>query len=205
MPTRTLPVLLVSATIVLVACGSNATPAVPDEGGKMTMSMKDLVKLGKNYTCTFADIDDEGMRTEGTVYVQGEENFRGTFMTTEKNGTKHDSQILMTNDTSYMWSADEPEGIMMKLEAEDDSFMGTTEIESGDDDMMIEEDEPLELDCKKWSPDSKTFTPPKDRKFVDFNAQMDAMLQGMDGSQCAMCDQMPDEAGKADCREALGC
>ena len=205
---RALPVIALSALIV-VAC--DATPA-PGTGtganvnveaeGKMTMSIKDLLKLGKNYTCTFAEVDENGIRTDGTMYVQGETNFRADFTMTEQNGTKTDMHMLMANDTSYMWSADEPQGMMMRLDPEDDSLFGNSE-ES--DDTVVEDDEPLELDCRKWSPSRSMFTPPADREFIDFQAQLDAMMRQNAGSQCELCDQMPNETEQAECRKAMNC
>lgn len=204
--------LLLSSVLVLSACGSepaatSETGASVEVEGEMAMSMKDLVKLGKNYACTFDDTDEQGMRTAGTVYVQGETNFRGDFVMTEKGGKKYASHMITANKTSYMWSDEDSQGMMIKLDDDDDVF-ADAEIESEDDeDISFDEDEEMKMNCKKWSPSGSTFMPPKNIEFVDFAAQMEGMMkmQGGDSSQCGVCDMAGTEQEKAECRKALGC
>lgn len=202
MPTRPLPTLALSALLLLAACGPSVT--TDTQGETMTMSMKDLAKLGKNYTCTFADVDDEGNRTEGTVYVEGETNFRGEFGMMQGGKMMH-STMIRAGNTSYMWSEEEPGGIMMTIEEDDDSLFG---LEGDDSDEELDEDEPVEMKCRSWPPNRNMFEPPSGRKFTDMNAQLEMMQkvelpQGAD--VCAACDQAPDAASKAQCRQALGC
>lgn len=173
------------------------------------MSMKDLVKLGKNYTCTYVQAEQDGISTQGTVYVQGEKNFRGDFTMMEKGGKKQMSHMIGTETVSYMWADGERQGMMMKLEEDDDVFAADDAVKGTEeeDDFGFNEDEDVKMNCKKWSPDQSVFTPPKNVEFIDFAAQMEGMMkmQGGDGSQCGVCDMAGTEEEKAECKKALGC
>lgn len=173
------------------------------------MSMKDLVKLGKNYTCTYVQAEQDGISTQGTVYVQGEKNFRGDFTMMEKGGKKQMSHMIGTETVSYMWADGERQGMMIRLDKDDeDVFADDADDESEDeDDFGFDEDEDVKMNCKKWSPDQSVFTPPKNVEFIDFAAQMEGMMkmQGGDGSQCGVCDMAGTEEEKAECKKALGC
>jgi len=202
---RTTTLLSIASVLALAACG----PAASDDGGEMTMSMKDLVKLGKNYTCTYSQTEQDGIVSEGRLYVQGEKNFRGDFSMMDKSGKKHMSHMIGTEAASYMWADGERQGMMMKLEQDEDVFAADDAVKGTEeeDDFGFNEDEDVKMNCKKWSPDQSVFTPPKNVEFIDFAAQMEGMMkmQGGDGSQCGVCDMAGTEEDKTECRKALGC
>jgi hypothetical protein len=191
-------------TVLLAACGAPSTPGAT--GAHMKMSLKDLVKLGQNYTCTFSQTDAQGNKTTGTVYVQADgKNFRGDFETM-MNGKTQMSHMISADKTSYIWSDGEKQGMMMHLKAGDDSLFGGGSSSTGaDQNAAVSEDQPEDMDCARWFPEQSKFAPPADHQFIDFEEQMKAMQNGMGKSQCGACDQIPDAAGKAQCRQALGC
>ena len=146
--------------------------------------------------------------TEGTLFVQGEKNFRGDFSMMEKNGKKQMSHMIGTETVSYMWADGERQGMMIRLDKDEDDEATDDKVKQEElDEFGFDEDEDVKMNCKKWSPDQSVFTPPKNVEFIDFAAQMEGMMkmQGGDGSQCGVCDMAGTEQEKAECREALGC
>ncbi len=212
--------LAIFSLFLLSACGGETSTEVETsletdeememddmEGDEMMkMSMSDLVKMGENFHCTIDDTDEAGTRTEGTMYVEGDTNFRGDFVMTTDDGTEQSSHIITKNRTSYMWSDDEPEGIMMKLEDSDDDMFADNDM-TDEDNAAFDENAELNMHCEKWSPKASIFETPRNREFVDFQAQMQLMMQGSEEgeSMCAACDMAPTEEEKEACRSAMGC
>ena len=142
----------------------------------MTMSLKELAQLDRNLTCIFADVSDEGLQSDGTVYVEGTDHFRGEFTMTDAGGKASTTQILKTGNASYMWSENEPGGIMIRLDEGDDSLVGNTQVTTNNV-TAFEENKSFTFSCEEWTPDSAIFTPPAGREFIDFNAQLQQQLQ----------------------------
>lgn len=165
----------------------------------------DLLKLGKNYTCDFAHTDQLGNDISGTVWISaGKDQLRGDFVMKQPDGQEFDSHVIRDGDLSYVWSSMFPHAMKMKVD-EDDHLWGNTE---NADDAPIDPSEEVDFDCKKWSVDKSKFAPPADIEFMDLSQQMEqikaaeGMLEGID---CSVCDNVPDEAGKQACRDAMGC
>ncbi len=207
--------LAAMAALTLSACWNS--PEAPEESSpeqeqndSMNMSFRDLMDLSENFTCTFSDTDEAGNRSEGTVYVEGdEENLRGDFTITEAGGESYEAHVIRKGTLRYVWTSQMDQGFMMDLE-EDAPLFGTAE----EDEAAIDENESVDFDCDDWSPNDDMFDPPSDVEFLDMSAQMEMMMQnqaefappaGADGSQCAACDQIPDPAMQEQCRAALGC
>ncbi len=200
---RTLAIL---ATLSLLAACTPAPTQQVSQPEKKTMTFAELRTLGGDYTCDFEDTDDMGNRTAGTMHFQeGGKNIRGAFTVTQKNGESQMANMLRANDTVYLWSDEEPQGMMMKLDAEDISMFG----EQMEGETALDEEGKTEFSCAKWTPEAAMFVPPAEKTFIDLQAQMQMMQQsGMPDDakkqMCAACDQAP-AADKAQCKKALGC
>lgn len=172
----------------------------------MKTSFVDLMKLGKEYSCTFAHTDTKGNETNGTVYISGK-NMRGDF-TMMMNGKETQSHMIRKDDTNYMWTSAMPQGMMMKITAEDASVFGNADTQKN---MGMSDTDPIDFSCDDWSVDESQFEPPEDVKFTDMSAQMESMKKMMEGNKnmmkknCSVCDAVTDANAKAQCKAALGC
>lgn len=178
----------------------------------MSLSFVDLMRLGEDYTCTFTDAEGSS-RTDGTVYVAGNgTRLRGDFTVRQSNGETMDASVIRDGTTNYVWTSEAEQGFRMQVDEDAATLFGDTEAseQSG-----IKDGEPVDFRCTRWTPDEAMFTPPADREFVDFSAQMDAMMEAAAGmqvqggdvkaAQCAACAQIPDAGAQQQCRTALGC
>lgn len=219
--TRTLSLLSLSAVVALVACSpapstTGDQPMPAQDGENFNLTFTELMRLGKNYTCTFADTDEEGNRNSGTVYVESAgKNFSGTFTMQQKDGTVQDGNVISADGWTYIWSDDQAQGVKMQVEEKDSIFGDASDDQTGG----MSDDQPQEFECSPWTVDRSMFTPPADKEFVDFGVMMQGMMQmnGADAAvnagaganvkatQCAACDHAPDASTKAQCRKALGC
>jgi len=161
-----------------------------------------ILSSGENVRCTFSH-EENGNHTEGTIYMADSgERISGHFVMTGTMDTE--MHIIRDNETSYMWGPAFSEGIKVAVTEDNRDVL----FES-DTDAAIPEN--VTYTCDSWRVDNSKFTVPSDVTFVDMQAHMDAMMQGMpsEGSadiramQCGTCDQ----AGSAreQCRTALGC
>ncbi len=178
---------------------------VLDSGSGTLMS---LVSLGQSMACDFRYQEPETeARTEGTVYIAGEERMRGDFtMTGTEDGTM-DMSVIRDGDMSYLWG-DSPMGrVAFRYETIEPDPAGDPEHEVAENDPFASDDE-VEYECRKWPEDASVFTPPNDIEFSDLQSQM-MDLGGMDGMpegiDCSACDQVPEGAARAQCLAALGC
>lgn len=219
-----MPMRTISATIALVSLGMLAAcaPATPvqEEPETMSMTFDELLEQGDDFSCTFTDTSD-GTSTTGTVYVSSsDERLYGDFQVTD--GETYDAHIMHDGMTTYIWTSNMAQGIRFDI-GEDESIFGDEETEDG---VGIDDEEPIDFACDDWDVDEDLFVPPSDVEFTDFGAMMEGMMQGMgmtggdgsamgmtggDGSPyginaaCSACDQIPDEASKAQCKAAIGC
>lgn len=211
---RTLPVALLSFSL-LAACQQSTTVDVTAEKESLDLTFDELKVVGKNLECTFEHTDEDSTHVMGKVYVtSGGMQLRGTFDVTESGGETYTADMLHVDGTSYVWSSQEPEGFLMH--PEDGSLFGA------EGQAALNKEETFGFSCVPWSVDESVFDVPQDREFIDIQAEMDVMMQGInesvgeringDGSlkdlellQCAICDEIPEEDGKAQCKLALGC
>lgn len=241
MSKKILPVLVILALVVLAAAAlwwqlsSSATvPATtvePNSAGvlagnpeKISTTLLELVKLGKNYQCSFTTDDPEAGSTEGAIYLaeQGKKlraNFYTSVLTpdSKQQPTMTQAHVITDGEYSYFWSDDQKMGMKMKLDPSDTRIFGQPQA-SAQASAPVSDDQNYDFDCKPWSPDTSFFTPPTDIEFTDFSQQMEQMKQMQQPSQngdtsgaqptaanCSVCDQVPDASAKAQCREAMGC
>jgi len=212
--TRTFSIALLSFSL-LAACQQSTTVDVTAETESLDVTFDELKVVGKNLECSFEHTDEDNTHVMGKVYVTSDSaNLRGTFDVTESGGETYTAEMLHVNGTSYVWSSQEPEGFL--IYPEDGSLFGA------EGQAALNKEEAFEFSCAPWTVDPATFDVPQDREFIDIQAEMDLMMQGInesvgeringDGSvkdlelmQCAICDEIPEEDGKAQCKLALGC
>jgi len=216
--TRTIAALMLVSSVLLVSCKKPAPAGDTTEDNiAMNGTFMDLLKLGKDYTCTFDETDTNG-NTSGTVYVQsGGKNMRGEFMMNGGAKGPMEANVIRKGNMNYVWTSEMQQGMMMEIDPNQPTLFGKMNDKN---DISVKDGEPVDFDCKKWTPDADMFEPPSDIDFMDISAQMDAMMgnikqanemmhgegmEGMDNMKCSACDQIPDAAAKAQCLQAMGC
>lgn len=164
-------------------------------------SIRSLLALGGNIRCSFT-YDSEQGRVEGTTYIMGEgERLRGDF-TMDFQGETYETSVINADGMGYTWGQTPFGVVATKFAVSNDD-----DTESGDD-AGLDFDEEVSYECHPWSVDRSKFVPPSDIEFTDLTATI-LELNQVDGDvkaqQCAACEQIPDENGKAQCLAALGC
>ncbi len=166
-------------------------------------SFTDLLKLGRNITCTFDTRDDSGNETKGTVYISGEK-MRGTFQLSQVDGTQMDADVLQDGEYNYFWSPQQPQGTKLKIAELENDEVDTPDKKSPAD---FSDDE-FDYSCQPWVVNSSIFTPPSTVQFVDITSnvqQIDDVMQQAGEDKCAVCNQAPAGTAREQCLQALGC
>ena len=158
-------------------------------------SIKDLIGLGKNVTCTITYPTDEGT-SNGTVYVAGDKRMKGDF-TINVQGKEIDSHMIQDGNWIYTWSSATPQGTKMKVE---ENVPTPTPEPSG---QSVDANTQVDYKCSNWSVDNSKFVPPSDIQFVEFNMPALQTPTTTNLQQQSLCDQLTDPEAKAACLEAI--
>lgn len=179
-----------------------------DDSGLDTFSgtISQLFSRGKNLTCTITH-SDEDISTDGTVYVDGNNNrMRGDFTLTSSDGS-YDGHVIQKENMSYFWNSESPQGFKSDLSQIE---MNTGDTQDASDNLSNETfDYSQEYDytCSNWKVDETVFQEPSEIEFVDMSEQIQQIqnnLQDIQGLDCGTCDSLSGEAQTA-CQQALGC
>ena len=161
-------------------------------------SLRELLALGRNVTCT-VNQDDEEVSGTGTVYLSGG-RVRADFDMTMKEGSgSMNGSSIQKDGMVYTWGTTPLGPFAAKVSASDKN--------SDNDDQGFDYDENLDFQCERWSVDESKFDLPTDVDFDDINEavdQIDAAMEKVDDARCAACDQAPAGA-REQCLAALGC
>ena len=187
--------------------------ASQETGGQpVNGSLASLVARGGTVQCDVGMATgpaDENGATKGSVYVSGGK-MRGDFEMTSQAGTI-ESHMIRDGEYIYVWSSAMPMGMKMKATAAEQPSSPTAQPSPSD---IYAQNH--NYNCKPWSGDSSKFELPAGVTFNDMSAMMPGANAGASGSvkagtkmpagaNCAMCDQAPDAASKAQCKTAMGC
>ncbi|MFH2118493.1 MAG: hypothetical protein ABII10_02030 [Candidatus Paceibacterota bacterium] len=208
--------LLIVGALGVFLWSRQAGPGPNMLGGKKPTNFVELMAMGKDYTCTFSNSDEEGNVTSGTVYIaDGGKKFHGSFETQQEDGITAQSYILQDGEYSYFWSSEMKEGYKMKIDPEDNQLW--PEANDGQaEQASFDENEPMDFDCQPWRPDNSKFVLPSNIEFIDFAAQMetfeemmpeqsDSATEGDLDLDCSVCDQIPAGDAQTQCLNSLGC
>jgi hypothetical protein len=164
-------------------------------------SLKSLLALGRDLTCTFKN-DAESGEVYGTVYVSGEQ-MRGDFQTKLTGDDKMESHLIRTDGMMYMWSGNQGTRFKEAASPADDS------------NQSIDLDNDVDYDCKRWSVDSSKFEVPGGITFTDLSDLMKGIPNLTTDTSttvpaeldidCSACDQIPEGSGRDQCQAALNC
>lgn len=200
--------MITSIALGLSACKKPAapdtasdTPSVQGEtSNEFVGSIGDLMKDGKDVTCTFTRSDAAG-DMQGTVYVTRDGKMYGEFALTNAQFGAMNMKVIRDGEYGYTWGFPyATQGTKVKLD-ENGKPIKDNDKESGIDDAM-------EYRCSSWNVDEAMLRVPSDVTFQDLSAQMEQInnaMQGVRDAKCGACDSIPDPSGKATCLQAMGC
>ena len=205
-------VLLVLVSISLTGCLKKTTEEKTEEE-LFSGSFMDLLGKGKNIKCTFND-DNENGRSDGTIYVSGKKSRNDIYVEVEGE-EKIEYHTIIDSEYMYTWSSLEEQGTKMKFSELEDSTEdfdtpSASEMKDAYGEFRDVQKE-TNFKCMPWIPNNSKFNPPSDIEFVDMTEMMEGMQQQAEDMQeslkdmCGMCDMMPTEEEKVDCRIQMGC
>jgi len=172
--------------------------------GSFTGTVSQLLALGQNITCTFAQTE-ESTTVDGTVYLAASgERMRGDFTATSE-GQSMNGSVIRRDGVNYTWG-ETPFGTFATKVVDDDTDESTATQK--DKNTGVDFDENIEYSCRAWQVDESTFELPAGVVFDDINAQVNevnAASGQVRDLQCGACDNIPDAAAQSQCKAALGC
>lgn len=186
--------------------------------------LADLLSSGDDYTCEYKYTDDDGSSSEGMMYVTSRgQRMSGDFAYTDVEGSTTRSYMINDGTYIYTWSAEAAQGYKMLIPDGDfEAYLEDAENMAADysndensNPLSMNEMNNVEYDCKSWNVDESVFTPPTDVDFVDFSAQMEGLMDSLQGDvdgdspapglDCSVCDNVPAGTSRDQCLQALGC
>lgn len=162
---------------------------------KTLNSLKELFSSGSSQECTFAT-EVSGYPSKGNVYVNNKK-MRGDFES-EIEGRPVKSHMIVINNTSYMWSNGQSQGIKLVFDESD-----LEDAQRLADQAKLDINAELDYECKPWNPDAALFELPGSIEF----ASLDEMIKNIPTGtvdQCAECESLTGDS-KTQCKSALKC
>lgn len=165
---------LVLSLVFIAGCGKkeenkNETGGQTKQAeGKFMGTFRDLMKKGEAVKCEYK-VTTEGFEQKNTLYISGEKmRMDGiTKMSGQKDIMNH---MINIDDYTYFWNEDGTnKGTKMKIESEDNS---EELADVQDQNMQIDLDTAIDMDCDKWKEDKSMFVPPSEITFDDFSEMM---------------------------------
>jgi len=158
----------VAVVLVLVVAwsslGGGAGGPAATGGVGTQMSLKDLLAEGGSQKCAFMSSTDSS-ESSGTVYVS-DGQMRGDF-TSMAGGQSVMSHMVVTDSTSYVWTDNYPQGMMM-------SFDSMTAGQEGDQ-AAVDPNALADYSCEPWAADAGAFVLPDGVDFQDISTMTGIM------------------------------
>jgi len=171
-----------------------------NKGEMMQTSLKNLIADGKSVWCTFASTQGN-TTSSGTVYV-ADGKMRGDFNSVVSDKTM-ESHMILRDDTSYVWSAGNKQGVKMSVKELSAATSTSTKQPVGFENSTSYE-------CKPWDASDLSFELPQGITFMDLSSMMPGAGASTGGSaatkaaQCSACKQMTGEQ-REQCLAMLAC
>lgn len=184
---------------------SQVIPIKKAASGLIKGNIQDLFARGANLQCTFKYEEGEGT-SEGTTYVSGKK-MRGSFLLTQSDGTKMQSNVIQDGSYGYTWIEGQEQGTKIKIETSE-KIVDEMKDDSKKADLFALDNKNINYDCKSWNVDSSMFAPPANVKFQDLSAQVEQIkktTEEFNESKCDTCNQIPAGTTRDQCLQALSC
>ena len=187
-------VLVIIAVLIVGAVGwyvvssgettEETNVSAPSEEGNVTGartgegSLLALLAAGEALECTFTFMAEAGESGEGVGYFAGEQmRVDSTYVI---DGQTYLSYYIYSDERMYTWG-EMPEGdFAITMPTDYDERMGGESTEwSEAADTPVDIDDEVMYDCQPWSVDASVFVPPTSVQFMDMDAMMQGMMQGV--------------------------
>lgn len=170
---------------------ANSTPA-PTENPMLKTSLKSLLGLGKNVTCSYQEAS-----VSGTVFV-ADKKMRSDNTILDSKGISLDSHVLSDGEYTYMWTG--TQGSKIKISAIETKASPSTKQATTTQNL----DQELNMKCDTWTIDPSKFVIPSDVKFTDISSMMtNIKSSSAPALNKSVCDSITDPTSKASCIKAL--
>jgi hypothetical protein len=196
--------------------------AQKEESGWQNFKLSDLINTDGSFHCTFSYRAENEDASNGDIYMtQRGQKMRGTFLSKMGERPDVEGNILRDGQYQYFWQTGETQGMKFLIDETDTDIFANDATQLEDTPAATSEttETPDDVDysCEPWRADDSKFVVPGGITFVDFQAQMDQLKstmpadvdtsedQAIPGSQCAVCDQVPEGDAREQCLTALGC
>lgn len=212
-------IILIFGLIIVFLAGCSCAPSETitgsgDDWQSFSGSIEDLLAKGDNLKCEI-EVKDGDNIVSGTTYLAGSKARTEMKLAAPELGEKSmDSYVIVDEEWMYTWSEQYPQAAM-KIKKSEIKDIETDEAPANQEYNLESYQTDMNYKCKKWIPDNSMFVPPADINFMDFtetikqfqDLESGAMpsMGNEDGNLCSTCDFIPDEAGKQECLESLGC
>jgi len=190
-----------------------------DSTSSLTNSAMEGLNINNGVKCVQTlDVGEDGNSLTSTLYFYKDKMRYDTVMADEVQGQK-DMHAITEEEFTYVWGkgaigsafGGTNSGIKIANGVEENDYgpdFDTDELEESDFNVPG-------LTCEKWAPDMKMFELPAEIEFASMEEMMDpaSLMQDMGasnpemhgmGDMCEMCDLIPDEAARAECKESCG-
>ncbi len=173
--------LIILSAVFLSACGAS-TPGTQNQAAQPTptptevnqsFSLRDLMGMGKDQTCTFAVTSSDGSTntaTSGTIYISGQKLAENLQMTSsDKTVAVKNMNIISDGTFVYTWGLGEKlPGMKFKLA--EITPTGTTAALTNNQAQGADMDKKMSMKCSPWTADAGKFIVPTTIKFTDISS-----------------------------------
>lgn len=129
-------------------------------------TFKDIFTRGGSWKCEVKTAY-EGVPSEGTFYVSGEE-FRGDFSSNfEGQGMVTSHLINAADGYTYSWTDAYPQGMKMKISEKTDVPSEGDVSETEEPEGGIDYNQDVQYSCGPWAVDASKFSPPAEVTFME--------------------------------------
>ncbi len=161
-------------------------------------SVSKLIETGENIKCEFSK-NEPGVSMMGVFYISGKDKkVRGEF-TLAGSGQVFKGSTIQRDGMVYTWGSTQFGKFATKAK------VGEKKKENG---KSIDFDEEMGFNCSEWKVDQSMFELPKDVNFEDIEPQLkkiDDVTQQLNDIRCNACNDVTDEAGRAQCKAMFNC
>lgn len=173
--------------------------SITDVGTDFNGTLGDLLDVNNPVKCV-TEFDLGGETQKQTVYSDGQNLRMETLMDAE--GMKSNVYAVIKDGWQYAWfESNMPDLPVMGTKIKFDNIDITAPESPVQEGEAVDMSKVMKFSCEPWVVDSSMFVLPAGVEFNDITAQTQKLMENAPQDVCGMCDMMPDEETKAQCRQ----
>ncbi len=174
-------------------------------GNNFSGTILDLMNKSQSSKCV-AKFDMDDQTHEQTIYFDGQNKKIRFEIEMNVDGRQNNVFAIVKDGWEYMWNEgdlSEMGNMGMKLKFDDlQQANQNDETDSAAQTGGVDIDQIMQFSCSPWVVDSSAFDSPANIEFTDITAQTQQFIEAAPQDACEICDMMPSEDLKAQCRQA---